>query len=109
MYEDYVLLICSFNPHWPNVELNSTALYVVPGPLSVQIDMLFYRVLCWIFLSSYPVIAAFKIRRLEGFWEINLDQIFGANDNNLDCTELMNILKLLSMSLTYSKCIGESE
>ena len=66
------------------MELNSTAHSVVPGPLSAQIDMLFYRVLCWIFLSSCPVIAAFKIRRLEGSWEINLNQTFGANDNNLD-------------------------
>ena len=69
------------------VELDSTALSVVPGQVSSQtrqrfplyqvqcrVDMLYYNVLRWFFQNSCPIIAAFEIGRVQIFWKINMDK-----------------------------------
>jgi len=47
-----------------------------------------YNVLCWLFLSSYHLTADLEIRRLEIFWEIDLDQT--VEIINWTVEELMN-------------------
>jgi len=69
------IIICTqnfCNPFTANVELKSTALSVVPDPVSSPNRYFLYNDLCWIFLSSCPLMAGFEIRDLWIFWKINL-------------------------------------
>ena len=63
-------------------EVHSTALSTVSGPVSSS-NRHVYSVLC-LFSVSLFVGAAFKIWKLEIFWNLHLDQAFGTNQNNLE-------------------------
>ena len=53
------------------------------------IDTLFYSVLCLFLLSSWHLRAAFKLRRLETSWKINLGHPVAIHNNNLDYKALI--------------------
>ena len=94
-----------FKHYRSNVEVDSTALCAIPGPMSrwtrqhfvlyqvqcrAQIDMLFCCVLCWFSLSSFSQVAAFELWRSEVSWKIYLDQTVWTYKNNLESKVLVH-------------------
>jgi hypothetical protein len=53
------------------------------------------NILCWLYLSSYHVPAAFKFRELKILLKINLDRDAGIHDNNLVIKSLISTKNLL--------------
>ena len=75
-----------FKPYRSNVELNSTALSAVPGPI-----------------SSTNLVAVLEFWRLGIFWNINLDQTVGIHKNNLDRKGLNEVRSPLQLLSTLGK------
>ena len=68
-----------------NIELNSTAQYVLPGPVSSNIDTLLYNGLC----RLYHLMAAFELRKLQISCQINFNRTLGIHNDNLGCKKLI--------------------
>lgn len=88
-----------FNHYWPNIVLSSTTLFVFPQVQCRAQTTHYFTALCWFFLSSCGIMAAFEIRNSEIFWKINLDQAVRIRDNNLDCKCLIRNVELLTLCL----------
>jgi hypothetical protein len=52
----------------------------------------YFRVLCWLSLSSCHLVVVFKAWRLSTFWKINFNQTVGIHQNNLDHKGLKQIV-----------------
>jgi hypothetical protein len=69
---------CSvINTHNSSVELISTALSAIPGPMSSSNWQVCLQ--CWFSLSSCCLVATSELLKLEIFWNINLDQTAGTH------------------------------
>jgi hypothetical protein len=78
-YQQFVFYLCSnskefgwveqgfFKTHRPNAELNSTALPILPGPMSNSSLQVFYSVLCRFSLSSCNPVTYFELVKLQIF------------------------------------------
>ena len=50
-----------------------------------QVDTLMYCVLCWFSPNFSHIMAAVKIRKLDIFYKVNVDQAVWIHDNSSDC------------------------
>jgi hypothetical protein len=79
------------NPYWSNIELNSTPLSVVPGPMSSSVRHVALQCFVLVFPKILPYNGLFELRNLGIFWKMNLYQTVIIHENNLDCKVLIHM------------------
>lgn len=101
-----MLSICTtffdINPYQPNVESDSTALYVVPGPTSSKNPQDILRCLLFDFPEIMLSSGCFWTSRLHILWKISLEKTVGIHMNNFICTGL----KTLRFAHIELECAG---
>jgi len=94
-----------FYPYRSCVELNSTARFVVQGPMSSSYRHFILQCFMLVSLTSCCPVVPFELWRLEILGKINLGQTVGIHKNNWECIRL-NILRHFQKASTNSVMIS---